>query len=197
MAVLKYPLLLGVLDPAMLEIDDHCDESAGASAAEQLLRDYPDVIGVIGPLCSSAARGSLPVYNQAGWVSISGGATQEDLSTLFGSGGFFNRTVYNNGQLQDLGVPENWIDDLPDAQDFYSQYESRYGPLPEEIRPLMPYTYDAVHVLLHAVEQVAVQNTDGSITIERAALARAVRHIEGFSGITGLIEFDEDGDRVP
>jgi ABC-type branched-subunit amino acid transport system substrate-binding protein len=199
MAVMEFNLTstMKVPLPANLEVDDRCEESGGASAAEPLLRDYPDVVGVIGPFCSAAARGSLPIYNQAGLVSISGSATRDDLSTLFGSGGFFNRTVYNDGQLQDLGIPEDWVDSIKEVQDFYARYESHYGPIPAEIRPLMAYTYDAVHVLIYAVEEVAIQNTDGSITIERAALAQAVRHIEGFSGITGLIEFDQDGDRVP
>jgi ABC-type branched-subunit amino acid transport system substrate-binding protein len=202
MAILENipPLLLNSLAYDRVEIDDRCDEPGGAEAAEQLIRDYPDVIGVIGPLCSAAARGSLPIYHQNGLLSISGSATFEELSREFGWS-YFNRTILNEAQMSELGVPEEWVDSIGDVQDFYTRYDTvfdgRGGPLPEDIRPLMAYTYDAVQVLLYAAEKVAIQNPDGSITIERSALAEAVRHIEGFSGITGLIEFDEDGDRVP
>ncbi len=202
MAILENtpPLLLNSLAYDRVEIDDRCDETGGANAAKQLIREYPDVIGVIGPLCSASARGALPIYHQNGLLSISGSATFEELTREFGWS-YFNRTILNEEQMSDLGVTEDWIDSIADVQDFYARYdtvfEGRGGPLPEDIRPLMAYTYDAAQVLLYAAEQVAVQNTDGSITIERSALAEAVRHIEGFSGITGLIEFDEDGDRVP
>ncbi len=142
----------------------------------------------------------MPIYHQNGLLSISGSATFEELTREFGWS-YFNRTILNEKQMSDLGVPEDWVGRIADVQDFYARYdtvfEGRGGPMPEDIRHLMAYTYDAVQVLLYAAEKVAVQNTDGSITIERSALAEAVRHIEGFSGITGLIEFDQDGDRVP
>jgi len=154
------------------------------------------VVAVIGPLCSPAAMGSLPVYQQAHLVSISGSATREDLTTLFGAGGF-NRTVLNDGQMRDLGLSEDHIDDLASVQGFYARYESQYGPLPAEIRPLMAYTYDAAQVLLSAIEDAAIVGENGSVSIERSALADAVRSTQGFTGLTGSIAFDEDGDRIP
>jgi ABC-type branched-subunit amino acid transport system substrate-binding protein len=199
MAILENipPLLSNSLAYDRVQIDDRCtEESAGANAAEQLLTDHPDVLGVIGPFCSGAARGSLPVYNQNGMLSISGSSTREDVTAHYG-GSYFNRTVLNEAQMSQSGVSEAWIDSIADVQDFYARYERQYGPLPEDIRPLMAYTYDAVQLLLHAAEQVAIQNNDGSITIKRSELAEAVRQMEGFTGITGEIEFDQDGDRVP
>ena len=202
MAILENtpPLLLNSLAYERVEIDDRCEEAGGADAAEQLVREYPDVIGVIGPLCSAGARGALPIYHQNGLLSISGSATFEELTRDFGMS-YFNRTILNEEQMGVLGVPEDWVDSIADVQDFYARYdtvfEGRGGPLPEDIRHFMAYTYDAVQVLLYAADKVAVQNADGSITIERSALAEAVRHMEGFTGITGAVEFDEDGDRVP
>jgi hypothetical protein len=72
MAITDYGLVLGTFPIALVSIDDRCDQSAGASAAEQLLTDHPQVAGVIGPLCSAAAMGSLPVFQEAGLVSVSG-----------------------------------------------------------------------------------------------------------------------------
>lgn len=195
MAVEDYGLVLGGFPVTLVQIDDRCEQAASVIAAEQLIMGHPQVVGVIGPFCSSAAMGSLPVYQQGNLVSISGSATQDDLSTLFGAGGF-NRINLNDGQLRDLGVSEDFIDVLASVQDFYTRYESQYSPLPAEIKPLMAYTYDAVHVLLNAIEDTANMGEYG-IRVELSALAEAVRSMHDFTGITGLITFDEDGDRIP
>jgi len=195
MAVEDYGLVNGEFSVKLVQIDDRCEQAADGKAAKQLIKSHPQVVGVIGPLCSDAARGSLPVYQQRNLVSISGSLTQEDISTLFGAGGF-NRTVFNDQQLHDLGVSENYIDQLQNVQDFYTRYESRYGPLPADIRPLMVFTYDAVHVLLNAIEETA-NIGENSISIKLSDLADAVRTTHDFIGLTGQIAFDQDGDRIP
>lgn len=195
MAIADYGLVLGAFPVKLVQIDDRCEQAAAAIAAEQLTMEHPNVVAVIGPLCSIAAMGSLPVYQQENLVSISGSATQEDLSTLFGAASF-NRTVLNDRQMRELGVSENYIDELASVQDFYTRYESVYGPLPTEIRPIMAYTYDAVHVLLNSIEDAAI-NSEYGISIELSALADAVRSTHDFIGITGEIAFDEGGDRIP
>jgi branched-chain amino acid transport system substrate-binding protein len=197
MATADYGPVLGGFPIALIQIDDGCGQSAGASAAERLLTDYPRVLGVIGPMCSTAAMGSLPRYREANLVSISGSATREDRSTQFGVDGYFNRTVLNEAQMQDLGVAEDVIDGLDGVQGFYNRYESQHGPLPTEIRPLMAYTYDAVQVLLHAIQTTATASGDGDVRVDQTALADAVRSTQGVTGLTGSIVFDEDGDRVP
>jgi len=194
MAVEDYGLLFDEFPVTLVQIDDHCEQTAGIEAAEQLIMEYPKITGVIGPLCSTAATGSLPVYQPRNLVSISGTAIQEDLTALYGDGGF-NRTVPNDRQLLDHGVSENYINQLVSVQDFYTRYESRYGPLPDDIRALMAFTYDAVHVLLNAIETTA-NMSEYSIRIELAKLAAAVRSTHDFIGLTGKIAFDEDGDRI-
>ena len=179
-----------------LPVDDRCDQFSGATAAEQLLEQQPQVVAVIGPLCSAAAMGSLPIYQEAGLVSVSGSATQANLTALFGEGGF-NRTVLSDQQFSELGITEMAIDPLAEVQSFYTRYESQYGPLPAEIRPLMAFTYDAVQVLLAALDQVSVLTQEGQLSIERLALAEAVRTTEDFAGVTGPVRFDEQGDRIP
>lgn len=196
MAVEEYGLVLGALPVTLIQIDDRCEQATGAMAAEQLTMDHPQVVGVIGPLCSSAAEGSLPVYQRNNLVSVSGSATQVDLSMLFGAGSF-NRTALNDRQLSELGLSENYIDTLATVQDFYIRYENQYGPLPAEIRPLMATTYDAVHVLLCAIEGTAYTDEHGGISFKLSDLVKAVRETRNFTGVTGSIAFEEDGDRIP
>jgi branched-chain amino acid transport system substrate-binding protein len=54
--------------------------------------------------------------------------------------------------------------------------------------------YDAVTALLKAVDAVAVERDDGSLRIDRAELAEALRS-QRFAGLTGSITFDESGER--
>jgi len=44
---------------------------------------------------------------------------------------------------------------------------------------------------------VAVVDEAGNLVIGRQALANAVRATPGHQGVTGLISFDERGDRIP
>ncbi|MCB0099131.1 MAG: hypothetical protein KDE46_25540, partial [Caldilineaceae bacterium] len=56
------------------------------------------------------------------------------------------------------------------------------------------HAFDATNMLLNAIEAVAVQNDDGSLTIGRQALIDAVGATSGMDGITGTITCDENGD---
>jgi predicted amidohydrolase YtcJ/ABC-type branched-subunit amino acid transport system substrate-binding protein len=196
MAVEDYGLILGTYPIELLEVDDLCDQAAAAQAAEQLVEQHPQTAGVVGPFCSAAALGALPIYQQEYLVTISGSATQENLAEQFG-GGFFFRTVLHVGQMRDLGLADNYIDELAGVQEFYTRYDGRYGPLPDQIRPLIVYTYDAVHVLLNTIEEVAMVADDGVLAIDLASLVDAVHDVDGFHGVTGSIAFDDNGDRIP
>ncbi|GAB4520763.1 MAG: branched-chain amino acid ABC transporter substrate-binding protein [Anaerolineae bacterium] len=54
------------------------------------------------------------------------------------------------------------------------------------------HAYDAANILLAAIEAVAVENEDGSITIGRQALRDAVAATEGFEGLTGTLTCQEE-----
>jgi branched-chain amino acid transport system substrate-binding protein len=76
--------------------DDGCTEAdITAQAAERFLR-VPGLVGVVGPSCSAGAEAAIPIYAQAGIVSISGSATQSELAAGQPEGGFFFRTAYRN-----------------------------------------------------------------------------------------------------
>lgn len=80
---------------------------------------------------------------------------------------------------------------MPDAA-FIERFRVMFGR--EPVTPFVLQTHDAVTLLLRALDATAVEDADGALTIERAALARALRE-SGFTGLTGPIRFDEAGDR--
>ncbi len=54
--------------------------------------------------------------------------------------------------------------------------------------------YDAVNVILNAIEEVGYVDDDGALHIGRQALRDAIKSTEGYEGLTGTITCDEFGD---
>jgi branched-chain amino acid transport system substrate-binding protein len=75
--------------------DDGCTEGEITLQAAERLLEQQGLVGVIGPDCSAGAVAARPVYEKGGIVTISGSATQTDL-TANQQGGFFFRTAYRN-----------------------------------------------------------------------------------------------------
>ncbi|MEX1264894.1 MAG: branched-chain amino acid ABC transporter substrate-binding protein [Actinomycetota bacterium] len=81
--------------------------------------------------------------------------------------------------------------------DFYSNrfipaYQEQFGSEPTSM--FHAHAFDAANVLFDAIEQVAVVNEDGSLSIPRAALRDAFFATEGYEGLTGVITCTELGD---
>lgn len=70
--------------------DSQCNAEGGVAVATRFASD-PSIVGVIGPMCSSACFPAAPIYDAAGYSSISPSCTNGDLSRS----GFtsFNRTA--------------------------------------------------------------------------------------------------------
>jgi branched-chain amino acid transport system substrate-binding protein len=77
-------------------------------------------------------------------------------------------------------------------EEFVGKYEAEYGEKP--IQAFHAHAYDAANILMDAIESVAVQNDDGSLTIDRAALRDAIAGTSGYQGLTGTLTCDEFGD---
>lgn len=56
------------------------------------------------------------------------------------------------------------------------------------------HAYDATNILLDAVEAVAVDNGDGTVTIGRQALRDQISSLTEFEGLTGVLTCNETGD---
>ncbi len=80
---------------------------------------------------------------------------------------------------------------MPDAS-FLATYVALYQRPP--VTQFVLQTHDAVTALLRAIEAVAAEQEDGTLRIDRLALAEALRN-QRFAGLTGSVSFDERGER--
>jgi len=83
-------------------------------------------------------------------------------------------------------------DDSFYADEFIPAYQEAFNSEPLSV--FHAHAFDASNVLFQAIEEVAVQNDDGSLTIPRQALRDAVFSTEGYDGVTGTITCTELGD---
>jgi branched-chain amino acid transport system substrate-binding protein len=79
-------------------------------------------------------------------------------------------------------------------EEFKAAYKAAYGKEAGELGPFNAHAYDAVGVMIDAMKRVATQDDDGNLVIGRKALADAVRATSGYSGLTGTITCDANGD---
>jgi len=77
-----------------------------------------------------------------------------------------------------LGLP---LEQQPKGKDFKAAYEAEFGQAPEAYDS---YAYDQAWIFVRAVLEAGT---------DRAAIAQAVRN-GSFDGVTGVTEFDENGD---
>jgi serine/threonine protein kinase/Tol biopolymer transport system component len=179
---------------SFMTADGGCNNEMGAAAAQAMISD-PLIVGVVGHTCSSSCAPGAPVYEGAHLVMISPSCTAPDLS---GPGyQVFNRVAIRDDQGGDERNAHVVNTDI--YQDFARRYQDRYGQSlgSTEIGFFAAYAYDATVILIKAIERVAVVDEAGNLVIGREALARAVRATPGHTGVTGVISFDDKGDRVP
>jgi formylglycine-generating enzyme required for sulfatase activity/ABC-type branched-subunit amino acid transport system substrate-binding protein len=181
-------------------MDGGCDESIGKQTASELVSD-PSIVGVIGHGCSMSCRSGNLLYDEAHLVTISPSCSEPDL-TGYGWE-TFNRVAPRNDSI-------GWETDLANVastgtyQQFADDFQEHYGqPIPEvlweggsNLAVFAAHTYDAAGILIQSIEQVAVVDASGNLVTGRQVLARAVRLTSGYEGATGVVSFDENGDRV-
>jgi len=100
---------------------------------------------------------------------------------------------------QDLYLPGPWLG-FADAQSAITgmsaaQAIERIGSTlaNEDVAGWWAHAYDAMTLLLRAIDDAALVEADGTLVISRADLRRALR-APGFTGMTGRVECDEFGD---
>jgi peptide/nickel transport system substrate-binding protein len=80
----------------------------------------------------------------------------------------------------------------PVFEDFLAKHVERYGE--EPISAFHAHAFDAANILFDAIEEVGVLDEDGNLHIGRKALRDAVYGTTGYTGITGTLNCDENGD---
>jgi branched-chain amino acid transport system substrate-binding protein len=74
--------------------DDTCSAEGGQAVASRFVAD-PNIVAVVGPMCSSACTSAAPVLDQNGYSSISPSCTAPTLTTSNYTS--FNRSVVSDG----------------------------------------------------------------------------------------------------
>ncbi|HSH32038.1 MAG TPA: branched-chain amino acid ABC transporter substrate-binding protein [Actinomycetota bacterium] len=76
--------------------------------------------------------------------------------------------------------------------EFVPAYEEAYGSKPLSV--FHAHAFDAMNILVKSIEEVAIENDDGSLTIPRDALIDAVENTENYEGVIGTLTCTPDGD---
>jgi len=194
MAIERHPTIRGHAiqinesDPACFSGDFLAANAANAAAVVSNAQNT----AVIGQICSQAAVSALPVYETAGIVTISGSASNSSLPTLAPT--VFNRTIVVSDAPGDAG--DVWLAGLatlPSDLAFQQAYQAEFGTPPLTFTDLY---FDAASLALARIKQTS-RSEDGSLVIDRAALAEAVRDTTDFNGVTCTVTLDPaTGNRV-
>ena len=114
---------------------------------------------------------------------------------LAGADGIFSADFLKGAGDASLGF--NWSS--PDFsafgtgyQDYLKKNMAKYGEAP--LAPFHAHAYDAFNMIAAAIEKVAVKNADGSLTIPREALVKALFAAKDFKGLTGNLTCGATGD---
>jgi branched-chain amino acid transport system substrate-binding protein len=76
--------------------------------------------------------------------------------------------------------------------DFLAKREAKFGGKPLSV--FHAHAYDATNILFAALDKVAVENADGSLSIPKGALRDAIYATKDFAGITGTLSCSPTGD---
>lgn len=76
--------------------------------------------------------------------------------------------------------------------EFLKKHEAKYGGKPPSV--FHAHAYDATHILLNAIEAVAVKGADGSLLIPQQKLRDQLYATKNYAGLTGNLTCDANGD---
>ncbi len=85
------------------------------------------------------------------------------------------------------------IPESDEFNQFQADYEAQFGDPQGKLSPFSPHGYDAMGLILTALEEVAIEHGD-SLVIPRKALAEAVRSTENYQGLTGSLTCSDTGE---
>jgi branched-chain amino acid transport system substrate-binding protein len=80
----------------------------------------------------------------------------------------------------------------PGYADLLAKREAKFGGSPLSV--FHAHAYDATNILFAAIEKVAVENADGSLSVPKGALRDAIYATKDFPGLTGTLSCSPSGD---
>jgi branched-chain amino acid transport system substrate-binding protein len=150
-------------------------------------------------LASGAKLVFFPVFRMEGdYIVLQASEMEglEDVALMSAEGLYFDAFIEVVGEAG-VGMYFNTPTrpEGPAYDAFFSRYETKYNEPPTST-PYHAHNYDAVNVLLNAIQAAAVQdaNADGRLYIGRQALRDALHATAGYQGLTGSLTCDEYGD---
>lgn len=119
-----------------------------------------------------------------------------DTDLIVSDGCLSSDTLKNAGPAAE-GVYASSPDPAGTASDFYFDeflpaYQETHGSEPTSV--FHAHAFDATNILLDAIEAVAIENDDGSLSIPRQALRDEVFSTSGYEGTIGTFTCTELGD---
>lgn len=168
-------------------------------SAQATTSDETNFAGILAPIADAAPDMLfLPLFHPAGTLLIQQSRDLEALddTQLVGTDGMLG----SPDVLEQAGeAAEGMIFSGPACAG--DEYENDFLPLyyeksnePTVVAPFHCHAYDAANMIFAAIEEVAQQDEDGTLRIDRQALRDALRGTEGFEGLTGTLTCDENGD---
>jgi branched-chain amino acid transport system substrate-binding protein len=116
--------------------------------------------------------------------------------TFFGDDGTFGQDFLDRSAANGEGAYSTSLIplDTPAKIKYDAAYLAAYGQPAGKLSPYSWTAYDAMAVLIKAIESVAVLGGDGKLYVPRAALVAAVRGISNYQGLSGTITCDATGE---
>ncbi len=176
---------------------DLSDVAANTTTAEHVLSSL-DIVAVVGHECSYSFAGmpgvpgtgpcpapvtpsALELYEDASMPVINGSTTSRCLPVV-------SRTMYTGTAVPDpaFTVWYDWVQTLPSDQSWRTAYAQQFGTPPSAFADMY---YDAARILVKSIEQVATSN-GYMLSVDRGAVASAIRHTWGYAGVTCRVDID-------
>jgi branched-chain amino acid transport system substrate-binding protein len=189
------PYTRGLTDTFKRAYDELGGEVVLATAVNKGDTDMRPVLTAVA--ASEAELLFFPVFRMEGdYIVLQANemAELEDVTLMSAEGLYFDVFIESVGE-SGVGMYFNtpMRPEGPDYDAFVSRYQAKYGE-PPETTPYAAHTYDAVNLLLRAIEAVAVQDDDGTLHIGRQALRDALYATTGYQGLSGSLTCDQYGD---
>ena len=140
-----------------------------------------------------------PIFTAGGALMTQQARENPDLEGvhLAGADGMQSPTFLNSAGEAAIGLYASGPD-LAFAGTFYADtFLPAYRQISQTQAPLSVFhahSFDAMNMVIEAVKAVAVQNADGSLTINREALRDRFLEFANYQGLTGNLTCDENGD---
>jgi branched-chain amino acid transport system substrate-binding protein len=141
---------------------------------------FPD----FNPECALIAKQAAEIPQLAGVKLM--GSDGCNASTFFNQAGDAANGVYLSSPIPSPGATQTGL-----LTQFLDAYKQQYG------KPTAPFNanaFDAFNIVAQAIKKVAIQNSDGSLTIPRLALKDAVFQTKDYQGLTGSLTCISTGD---